>query len=61
MILSELYKLANELTEILVFFRNPLPIDPTDLVILTVGVIVSSLTAAEFITGDEHRQTLGQQ
>src|SRR2546425_7551969 len=45
---------------IIVLFRE-IPIEPTDLVILAVGVVVSLLCPSDFITGYKHGHTLGEQ
>ena len=39
----------------------PIPIDPTDLVVLTIGVVVSVLRSPEFVAGGEHRRALREQ
>ena len=36
----------------------PLPVDPADLVVLTVGVVVSVLRAPEFVAREQHWQPL---
>ena len=40
--------------------RQPIPVDPTDLVVLTVGVVVAVLGAAELVARPDHGRTLGQ-
>ena len=37
------------------------PINPTDLIVLTIGVVVAALCAAEFIAGNDHRNAERQQ
>ena len=37
------------------------PVDPTDLVVLAVGVVVALLGPAEFVAGQHHRRALGEQ
>src|SRR5512132_1347660 len=51
----------DELAERFVLRPDALPIDPADLAILAIGVVVAALAAAEFVAGDEHRHTLRQQ
>src|SRR2546423_13863533 len=37
-----------------------LPIQPTDLIVLTIGVVISLLGATELIAAQKHRHALGQ-
>src|SRR5689334_7052999 len=37
------------------------PIQPTDFVVLVVGIIVSELCIQELVTGAEHRDAVGQE
>ncbi len=41
--------------------RAPLPVDPADLVVLTVGVVVAKLAAAHLVAGEEVGSALGEQ
>src|SRR5438093_13645650 len=54
MILSEFDHSPPESVYVLVL-SHKIPIKPTDLVVLTVGVVVSLLTAPDFISGKDHR------
>src|ERR1700678_3474669 len=45
---------AGKAIDLLVLFQVG-PIKPTDLVVLTVGVIVAALSAAKFVTAEQHR------
>ncbi len=37
------------------------PVQPADLIILAVGIVVTVLGVAEFIPGEQHRRTLREQ
>src|SRR5262249_37829153 len=45
-----------EAVQFLVFFDQR-PIEPTDLVVLTVGIVVALLGTPHFVPGHEHRDT----
>ena len=43
------------------FVAELIPIQPTDFVVLTVSIVVPLLGAAEFVAGEEHGNSLGQE
>ncbi len=58
MLLSELDDLASEL-ELLAIYR--VPIQPRNLIVLAVRVVVALLGPAEFVAGEQHRDTQRQE
>ena len=54
---AKLDQTAAESNQIAVTFLS-FPVDPGDFVILTVGVVVSVLSAAELVASNQHRNTL---
>lgn len=52
--------LAHEFQKFLVVVVD-IPIDPADLVVLAIGVVVAILGASHFIAGQQHGNTLRQQ
>src|SRR5262245_289217 len=56
---SELYQFSRELKKLLLFFVT-LPVKPTDLVVLTIGVVVAVLCPTPLIAAAEHRHALGK-
>src|SRR5215216_8033161 len=59
MSLSELYQLSRELKKLILLFVT-LPIKPTDVVVLTIGVVIAVLCPTPFISAAEHRHALGK-
>src|SRR5205807_8437157 len=58
MIAPELNHFPGELEQRLLFFVAFLPIEPADLVVLTIGIVIAVLSPAEFISPAKHRHTL---
>src|SRR5215510_5531396 len=56
---SELYQFSRELKKLILFFVT-LPVKPTDLVVLTIGVVVAVLRPTPLIAAAEHRHALGK-
>src|SRR5262249_11726867 len=54
-----LNQFAGELKQTFLFFV-PLPVQPTDLIVLTIGVVVSLLRSAELVAAQEHWHSLRQ-
>ena len=61
MLAAQVDQAADEVQKILLFGGDILPVHPVDLVILTIGVVVAALAAADFIAGQEHGRPLSQQ
>ena len=59
MITPELNHFFGELEQPFLLLVTFLPIQPTDLVVLTIGIVVAVLRPAEFISSAKHRHTLG--
>src|SRR5437763_15361794 len=57
MFFSELYQFSRELKKLILFFVT-LPVKPTDLVILTISVVVAVLCPPTLISAAEHRHAL---
>ena len=57
MIFTQLNNAPRKSYKLLIFFRK-VPVYPGNLVVLTVRIVVSVLRAAEFITGNHHRNAL---
>ena len=57
---ENLYKPSRELKKLAAAFVQ-VPIDPGDFVVLTPGVVVAALRAAQFVARDEHRHALRQE
>src|SRR5581483_9292138 len=51
-------EIAAEREQLLV---DVLPVQPRDLVVLAVGVVVALLRAADLVTGEQHRDALGEE
>ena len=51
---------ADELQQLLIVTVH-VPVDPADLIVLAVGVVVAVLGAPHFVPGQQHRHTLRQQ
>src|SRR4029077_16862036 len=56
---SELYQLSRELKKLILLFVT-LPVKPTDLVVLTISVVVAVLCPAPLISAAEHGHALGK-
>src|SRR6516165_3584798 len=48
-------QIADETAEILVFGSDMLPVEPRDLVVLTIRVVVAALSPADLVAGEQHR------
>src|SRR6478609_128689 len=59
MFFSELYQSSRELKKLILLFVT-LPVEPTDLVVLTIGVVVAVLCPSPFIPAAEHQHALGK-
>src|SRR5580765_3180772 len=59
MFFSELYQFSRELKKLILLFVT-LPVEPTDLVVLTIGVVVAGLCPSPLIAAAEHRHALGK-
>src|SRR5215211_2332075 len=59
MSLSELYQLSRELKKLILLFVT-LPVKPTNVVVLTIGVVVTVLRPTPLISAAEHRHALGK-
>src|SRR5512132_3982577 len=59
MFFSELYQFSRELKKLILFFVT-LPVKPTDLVVLTIRVVISVLCLTPLISAAEHRHALGK-
>src|SRR6266851_7040559 len=51
---------SNEIRQRLTFVVDLLPIEPADLIILAIGVIVAVLSPSKFVAGQEHRCSLSK-
>src|SRR5207253_9217340 len=60
MFLAELNQHLRELEQLL-FFSITLPIQPADLIVLALRIVISVLRSAEFVTTRKHRHTLRQE
>ena len=58
---AQLDKLADVVEQLLIGFGTHRPVDPGDLVVLAVGVVVALLRAPHLVAREQHRDTLGQQ
>src|SRR5690349_14802641 len=58
---AEIYKIADETAEILVFGPDMLPIKPRDIVVLAISIVVAALRPADFVSSEQHRNTERQQ
>ena len=52
---------ANEVEKPLLFGRNISPVQPINLIILAIGVVIALLAAAKLVPRQQHRRTLSQQ
>src|SRR6478736_196931 len=59
MFFSELYQSSRELKKLILLFVT-FPVKPTDLVVLTISVVVAVLCPTPFISAAEHRHALGK-
>src|SRR5712675_49280 len=59
MFFSELYQFSRELKKLILLFVT-LPVKPTDIVVLTIGVVVAVLCPTPLISAVEHRHALGK-
>ena len=59
MFFSELYQLSRELKKLILLFVT-IPLKPTDLVVLTIGVVVAILCSTPLVSAAEHRHALGK-
>src|SRR6184192_1518801 len=59
MFFSKLYQFSRELKELILLFVT-LPVEPTDLVILTISVVVAGLCPTPLISAAEHRHAFGK-
>src|SRR4051812_3392165 len=59
MLFSELYQSSRELKKLILFFVT-LPVKPTDLVVLTISIVVAVLCPTPLISAAEHRHALGK-
>src|SRR4029077_4863738 len=59
MFFSELYQFSRELKKLILSFVT-LPLKPTDLVVLTISVVVAVLCPTPLISAAEHRHALGK-
>src|SRR4030095_10296095 len=59
MFFSELYQFLRELKKLILLFVT-LPVKPTDLVVLTISVVVAVLCSTPFISAAEHRHALAK-
>jgi hypothetical protein len=50
-----------ELGEVPLVLADRLPVDPGDLVVLAIGVVVALLGAGELVAGEQHRRAAGQE
>src|SRR6476646_7974949 len=59
MFLSELYQFSRELKKLILLFVA-FPVKPTDLVVLTISIVVAVLGPTPLISAAEHRHALGK-
>src|SRR6266576_4399303 len=59
MFFSELYQFSRELKKLILLFVT-LPVKPTDVVVLTIGVVVAVLCPTPLISAAEHWHALGK-
>src|SRR5215467_2858440 len=60
-LLTQLREAANERGDVLALIAQPRPVDPADLVVLAIGVVVAGLAVAHLIAGKDHGNALRQQ
>src|SRR5947208_16431829 len=60
MFFSELYQFSRELKKSILLFVT-LPVKPTDVVVLTIGVVIAVLCSTPLISAAEHRHALGEE
>src|SRR3954454_5921150 len=53
--------LAEEPEDVALLLAREIPVEPADLVVLAVGVVVALLRAADLVAGDEHRRPLREE
>ena len=58
MFVPELDQPPGELEERLLLFVPFLPIEPAELIVLAIGVVVAVLGPAEFVAAEQHRHAL---
>src|SRR5262249_19433719 len=54
-------QMADEVGEILGLVAKTVPIDPADLIVLAVGIVVAVLRIADLVAGEQQRRTLREQ
>ena len=59
MFFSQLHQFSRELKKLILLFVT-LPVKPTDVVVLTIGVVVAVLCPTPLISAAEHRHALGK-
>ena len=59
MFFSELYQSSRELKKLILLFVT-FPVKPTDLVVLTISIVVAVLCPTPLISAAEHRHALGK-
>ena len=59
MFLSELYQFSRELKKLILLFVA-FPVKPTDLVVLTIRIVVAVLCPTPLISAAQHRHALGK-
>src|SRR4051794_5847957 len=58
---AEVEQQAGELGEVAAFLPDPGPVDPRDLVVLAIGVVVAALGSADLVACQQHGGALGKQ
>src|ERR1019366_6627426 len=56
----QLDELADEIAQFLFSRARILPIDPVELFVLAIGIIVAPLRATDFVAGEQHGRALGR-
>src|SRR5215471_12157123 len=59
MFFSQLYQFSSKLKKLILFFAT-VPVKPTNLVVLGIGVVVAALCPTPLISAVEHRYALGK-
>ena len=54
-------QLADELGHVVAGLAERRPVDPADLVVLAIGVVVAALAVADLVAGEQERDALRQQ
>ena len=55
----ELNEVTDKIGKILALDAQAGPIDPADLIVLAIGIVVALLAVADFVAGEQHRYALG--